>query len=239
MSLSPGRFSPPVHTALTEMLAQRAASDERPLAVFDWDNTCISGDIGEAVLRHLDACGHHPGCVARYEELCETYDKTVGYQYCAETLGGLSHEDAEALITGVIDEHLASGDIRLRPEIHDLMNRMRDAGWDVWVVTASAEPIVEVFAAHYDVPRDRVIGMQLERTDEGIEPRLVGPITYRQGKVDAIDQRIGRRPTFAAGDALTDYEMLHSAQHVLLFDNGDEELLQSAGERGWMVQTPF
>lgn len=238
MTLPKGRFHADVHQSLLRLLSQPVDSKTPPLAVFDWDNTSISGDIGEAILEHLDK-GHHPGCVNRYFELCETYDKTVGYQFCAETLGGLSLDDADKLVNAVIDEHLATGRIALRPEMKTLMGAMQAAGWEVWVVTASAEPIVRTFAARYGVPRERVIGMALAEEDGVIQPRMCGPITYRQGKVDAIEQRVGRRPQFAAGDALTDYEMLHTADNVLLFDRGEPELLTAAEQRGWWVQEPF
>jgi len=50
--LEAGRWYPGNHAALQEWLAEvaaRPASDER-VAVLDWDNTCIVGDVGEAVL---------------------------------------------------------------------------------------------------------------------------------------------------------------------------------------------
>jgi len=239
MSLPKGRFAHHVHDSLTQLLSRPKPPGKAPLAVFDWDNTCISGDIGEAVLERLDHNGHHPDAVRKYWELCETYDKTVGYKFCAETMGGMSVQQADDLVNDVIDEHLRSGAISLRPEMHQLMDRMRDTGWEVWVVTASAEPIVRTFAPRYGVPRTQVIGMALHERDGMIQPEMCGPITYRQGKVDAIDQRIGRRPNFAAGDALTDYEMLHTASDVLLFDRGNEELQLAAKKNGWLVQTPF
>lgn len=239
MTLKQERWTDAVHQGLQNMLTHYGRPlDERPLAVFDWDNTCINGDIGEAVLRHLDT-SHHPGCVARYLELCETYDKTVGYRFCAQTLGGMSTREAEVMVNTVIDRHLAAGTIKPRPEIEALMHAMTASGWDVWIVTASAEPIVRAFAPRYNQPRDRVIGAHLAVEDGVIQPRLAGPLTYRQGKVDAIDQRIGRRPTFAAGDALTDFEMMHAAPHALLFDRGDAEMMHAAEKQGWWVQPPF
>ncbi len=239
MTLIQGRWTDAVHQGLQNMLTHYSRPlPKRPLAVFDWDNTCITGDIGEAVLRHLDT-GHHPGCVAKYLELCETYDKSVGYQFCAETMGGLTESQAETLVNEVIDRQIAAGSIQPRPEIEALMHAMTDSGWDVWVVTASAEPIVRAFAPRYKQPADRVIGVDLAVKNGIIQSVLAGPLTYRQGKVDAIDQRIGRRPTFAAGDALTDYEMLHAAPHALLFDHNEPELLAAAQSRGWWVQPPF
>lgn len=232
-----GRLNDAAHQGLVAMIDKHR--DQGALAVFDFDNTCIRGDVGEAVLAAVDAT-HVPGCVAQYEHLCRTEDKTVGYRYCAETLGGLTPTAVHELVDGVIEQGLADGTLALRPEVIELMDHLRSSGWDVWVVTASAERIVQRFAPQYGVPPEQVVGMFLaENADGTLASALSGPITYRQGKVDAIAQRIGKPPVFAAGDAMTDFEMLCAASHALVFDRGDQTLQQAAAERGWWLQEPF
>lgn len=235
--LSTARWTADVHAKLDALV--RDPGQARPLAVFDWDNTCITGDIGEAVLARLDRDAA-PGCVDEYARLCSERGDAIGYRYCAEVTGGLSKTATWHFVGGVIDDALADGTIAVRPEIRELMWAMQSNGWEVWVVSASAEPLVEVFAQRYGIAADRVIGMELGLDAAGQYTReVVGPVTYRGGKVDAIDQRIGRRPTFAAGDAMTDLEMLASAEHALLFDRGNRELGEIAGRSGWWIQPAF
>src|SRR5690606_14249656 len=93
-----------------------------------------------------------PGAVARYESLCATEDKTVGYRYCAEVLGGRPASEVDRLVDDVIERGLGDGSLALRPEVVALMDSLRRAGWAVWIVTASAERIVQRFAPRYGVP---------------------------------------------------------------------------------------
>ena len=107
--------------------------------------------------------------------------------------------------------------VRVTPEIRDLMAMMRESGFDVWVITASFEPVVQAVSAPdaygYDVPNDHVIGIRLQQDADGkyipVPDDSEGySITYRQGKVNVIKNLIGQGPIFAAGDINTDFEML-------------------------------
>jgi len=240
--LNAGRWDATVRSALEALIdahGQDAPGYQPatpPIAVFDWDNTCITGDIGEAVLRRLDADGR-PGAWAEYERLCHDRGDAIGYRYCAEVVGGGDPMALRLWISDVIDDCLATGEIKVRPEMRELFWALQVAGWQPWVVSASAEPLVSVFAQRYGVPGHRVIGMVLGRDPAGcLLQEVVGPVTYRGGKVDAIDQRIGRRPTLAGGDATTDLEMLGSASHALLFDRGNTKLTRIAAGAGWWLQ---
>ena len=58
--LKPGRWVPEICRALNDMIAAHGRfsngfdATRPPLAVFDWDNTCARGDIGESVMDELD-----------------------------------------------------------------------------------------------------------------------------------------------------------------------------------------
>lgn len=234
-----GRWDPSVHASLHEMIERHRtgpSAAERPLATLDWDNTMIRGDIGEAVLEWLDQ-QDQGGRIHTYERLCAEEGKPIGYPWCAYQVAGLTMEGARALARDVADLYLADGRIHLRDEMRDLVAALHEAGWEVWVVSASAEPLVQAFAERYGLPAERVIGMRLAIDEAGtLLPHLDGPNTFRQGKVDAIDQRIGRRPVFAAGDTETDLEMLRCAKHRLLMDRGDPPIRAIADAEGWWVQ---
>jgi phosphoserine phosphatase len=48
-----GRWSPPVAKQLSSWLEERSKQKKGVLAVFDFDNTCVHHDIGEALFHHL------------------------------------------------------------------------------------------------------------------------------------------------------------------------------------------
>lgn len=50
--LAPAQWAPDNHRLLNAWLANVSRSETPVTAVFDWDNTCIFGDIGEATFRH-------------------------------------------------------------------------------------------------------------------------------------------------------------------------------------------
>jgi HAD superfamily phosphoserine phosphatase-like hydrolase len=240
--LSPGRWDPDVRQRLVELIAARgqaSSSNLAPIATFDWDNTCIRGDIGEAALRRLEHDGN-PGVYERYERLCREHGDAVGYRYCAEVIGGRDELAMRQWTLSIIDDALRSGEIVEREEIRELFWVLERHGWQVWVVSASATPLVEAFGQRYGVPASRVIGMDLRRDAAGhVHPEVVGPVTYRGGKVEAIDARIGRRPDLAVGDAPTDLEMLASARHALVIDRGHALLRAEATRNGWWTQPAF
>lgn len=122
--------------------------------------------------------------------------------------------------TGVLSYSFKTG-LRVFPEMQNLMSTFQANYIDVFIVTASFKPIVEVFSGlgtfGYNIPTDRVIGMEIAITSEGkyLPEYKAGWIqTQRQGKVDAINMVIknglgkSKDPIFSAGDSDGDYEML-------------------------------
>jgi len=242
--LAEGRWDPRIREELETMIwdygvsGNQWAPEAPPIAAFDWDNTAIQGDIGEAILDYLDE-RDNTRLTHEYERQCQEYGKPVGYPWAAYQVAGLKEHEVRALTLHVIDLWMQRGRIRLRPEIRDLIASMQHHGWHVWVVSASAEPLVRTFGQYYGIPACRTIGMRLQMDEAGrYIGALAGPSTFRQGKVDAIDQRIGRRPLFAAGDTDTDIEMLQCARYALLMDRGSAEVREAADRGGWWVQPP-
>ena len=119
--------------------------------------------------------------------------------------------------------------LRVLPEIQNLIETFTRRGIEVFIVSASYKPVVEVFAAlgnfGYQVPADHVIGMELAINGEGVilpQYKSDWVKTFRAGKVEAINriikQQLGKTgdPLFAAGDSDGDYEMLTQFQGLKL-----------------------
>jgi len=152
----------------------------------------------------------------------------------------LSMPLGERVIARIRDRHwsVPSG-IRIYGEIRKLMALLRARGFDVWIVSATSQPIVEAAAGRLGMPPDRCIGVRFE-TSGGILSALSDQVTYRAGKVEAIRRFIGKRPRFAAGDWFTDLEMLDYCDGMrLLLDRGNRDLVEYGKEHGWMIQPAF
>ncbi|WP_433333471.1 haloacid dehalogenase-like hydrolase [Spirillospora sp. CA-294931] len=298
------------------------------LAIFDWDNTVIKNDVGDAMvfwlLRHDKvrqpprkdwaetspfltpagvaalgaACGRAPagrplrtssdaGCA---DEILSVYSegKTTGG---ADAFGGFDHRRAEPshawaaqLLAGYtpgqvrgfaaaarrenlsaprgavqrVGSREVTGWIRYYDQMRDLLGAMRRSGLDVWVVSASPQPVVEVWAAGVGVRPNRVIGVRTVRDRGRLTSGLAGcggdaeAIPYIDGKRCLINQEIlglaapferaphHLRQVFAAGDSDTDVAFLRDATTTRLVVNRNKpEVMCRAYHGGWLVNPMF
>ena len=138
-----------------------------------------------------------------------------------EYLGDITVESSEKIL-GEAGKVVASYDngLRIRSEIADLFHKLRENGIDVYIVSASMQEVIEVFATDgsygYNLDIENVYAMRLKVTEEEIlldEYNYDYPLTQRKGKVEAIERFIkpkynGRGPILVAGDAVGDENML-------------------------------
>ena len=287
----------------------RAALDEivgreyrhSPIAVFDWDNTCIRGDIGVAVYHqlcrdlafHFDAPGFlewitevtpadlvsqaiadyrsHPTPETRlrlrwsleqqWTAFLDGPDDGAVWAWDTGTFIGWSVDEVHVYTRRVIaaelrvplgSETLAADGarveiprgLRIRPALQELIQCMQHAGWQVWVISASPQWVVEAFAQLYGIPPARVVGMRRVVIDGKITAQVEPPVSFSDGKLDAYQAFVSRAqpPTFAAGDSVNDWKILEWAEFGrLLIEPAPEPLRafalwrQSAGEP-WLLQ---
>ncbi|MEW5854970.1 MAG: haloacid dehalogenase-like hydrolase [Myxococcota bacterium] len=325
-----------LQAALTQRVPVGDAAPRR-VAVFDWDNTMMRNDIGDAtlfwMLRHdqvLQPAGRdwrarHPllspeaasalqrACDGAGEpdtplatsrtprcadELLSIYldnRSTDGaaawttpdtptmhppYAFGAELLAGHTPDAARGFARAAFREasdnplgtewtvgsRRVTGWVRLYDEMHNLLDHVRQAGLDAWIVSASAQPLVEVVAAHVGVPPDHVIGVRMRVDGNGKltatpEPCGAGTepvITYDEGKRCWINKVIfkaapehqlapatsdDQRPFLVAGDSDTDLAMLKDATGARLVINRQRTRLMchayGDGDPRWIVQPMF
>jgi phosphoglycolate phosphatase-like HAD superfamily hydrolase len=306
-----------------------------PVALFDWDNTIVKNDVGDAVtfyaLAHdrvlrpaswkdtsrflTDAaisslaavCGDgaagqplptstNPRCA---DEIFAIYDtlKTTGgadafagydsrtlqpaYAWTAQLLAGHTPDEVRALAHAAIDPELAAPHgavqtigshrdvtawLRFYDPQLDLIAALHSRGYDVWVISASPQVVLETVAPRAGVDPSHVIGIRSQPADgkltahfEGCGPVADGAdalIPYIEGKRcwvnkvvfgDRTPRAIERRPdgarqTFAAGDSDSDVEFVRDATWKLVIDRHKPALmcLALANEAdSWRVQPMF
>jgi phosphoserine phosphatase len=128
--------------------------------------------------------------------------------------------------------------VRVVREMRELIDALSGHGIEAWIVSASNVWAVEAFATLFDVPAQRVIGNSLIEDHHGVlTSETVRPVLFRQGKVDAIERHVRRRPIAAFGDAETDLEMLQWATDLaVVIDRGCEVLRREAQRKSWPMQ---
>lgn len=186
-----------------------------------------------------------------YEAINETHSNSIGYPWVLYLFTNMTVEEVHALAeasndvnlgmaiqkvtwtspkalagkAGVVTASHTTG-LRLTSEVGNLMNTFRSNGIDVYVVSASLEDVVRVFATlpkyGYNLPSENVIGMRLA-TENGLitnKYQADYPITVGHGKTEVIqsvlEKKYGYGPIFIAGDSNGDFEMMTELKSVKL-----------------------
>lgn len=229
-------LSPEARAAVEPLLGSPGAG--RAVA-FDADGTLWRGDVGEELLRALIAEDRLPRYRGR-RDLYEAYEAKVaedpasGYAFAAEVLEGWEEGALQAYCR---DFFLRVFTEQLFPFTRPLVRALSAAGYEVWVVSASAVWPVLPGAAALDVPPERVIAVQAAVEGGRITGRSLRPVPCGEGKVELLRAR-GIRPALAVGNGDLDEPMLAYAERALVIapfghDNG---LVRAAARRGWPVQ---
>ncbi|MCB5170335.1 haloacid dehalogenase-like hydrolase [Streptomyces bambusae] len=318
----------------------RPGGRARPVAVFDWDNTVVKNDVGDATMfwmlrngkvrrpagdwtttsRHLTAPAAGAlaaacdglaapgaplptgtpagtGCADEINTVYGTGATTSGapafagwnrrttepgYAWLAQLLHGWTSAQIRSFAAAARTENLAApigatqrvgsgtatGWVRYYDQQRDLVRTLHRAGFDVWISSASPQPVVEVWAAGIGIDAGRVIGIRNLTTPGGrLTPHFEGCGTVRDGRdtmITYIDgkrcwlnkvvfgvrgaaaervQPPARRQVFAAGDSDTDVSFLRDATALrLVLNRNKNELMCRAyddADGRWIVNPMF
>lgn len=312
--------------------ADGSVADGAPLALFDWDNTVVKNDIGDATFFWMvrngklrapaggdwsttspyltpqataalgKACAATTpgqpmptntdlGCA---DELLSVYtdgetraDEPAfagfnarrfepSYAWAAQMLAGWPESELTGFAEAARKENLdapegteqkvGSGDetgwVRYYPQMRDLVETLRANGFDVRIISASAEPVVRVWAADLGFTPDKVMGVRTERDGDVLTSRLVPcggetAIPYIEGKRCRVNEDVfgvkgpaafeqqaePKRAAFGAGDSDTDVTFLTDATALrLVLNRNKTELMCTAYDNSdgrWVVNPMF
>lgn len=308
--------------------------NKHPVATFDWDNTTIKNDAGDAttfwILRNdkvlqppnkdwtqtspyltkdaaaalSQACGTTVAAgqplptstnTACADELYTVYNDTTtttgkpafagwnqrrveaSYAWVNNLLSGYNDETVTKFAEAARAENLANpvgatqmvgtkkvvAWVRYYDQMADLYRTLQKEGFDVWVITASPQAVIEAWAPHLGVQRNHIVGIQ-NVMDHGVRSyHTVGcggsgedqAITYLDGKRCFINERVfgvtgaaawerqDTRQVFAAGDSTTDATFVRDATALRLVINRNKtELMCPAyfnGDGKWLINPMF
>ncbi|MBL7479137.1 haloacid dehalogenase-like hydrolase [Legionella bononiensis] len=304
----------------------------KPVAAFDWDNTMMKNDIGDATLLWMvshgtlkrnsdfkqmnpwltsDAlneleknCGgkseylptrQNPACADTLMNIYHNQSLENGatawhdspdperivptYFFYAQLFAGYTPDEITEFTKRALDFNLANNIgatqkvgskdypayVRIYKPMNHLVSVLQQNGFDVWIISASIQPSVEVVAKRVGIRKDHVIGVRHVLNEQGqLTDRFQGCGTFPDGNKEIISNRIGKRcwlnkvvfklraeeqlykPTpiiFAAGDSAGDRVFLRDALGGrLVINKNNPELLCDAVQNSdgkWLINPMF
>jgi len=203
------------------------------------------------------------------------------FAWTPQLMAGYTHAEVQAETQAMMAVELAApldttqtigttagenGWLRIYDQQKDLIGAAQSRGYDVWIITASPQDVIQTAAQMVGIPADHVIGIR-SKTDAagklttafegcGDVPDGGDIIPYVQGKRCYVNKVIwgdtgaaafqrrpdGDRQVFAAGDSDSDVEFLRDATYKLAINRNKADLMCHAyySERStWVVNPMF
>lgn len=199
-----------------EACIARTVSSGRPrIAVFDADGTLWDDDAGEAFFRwQIENCafeGRERDPWNHYHEW-KKRDPHGAYGWLAQISAGTRLDEVHAWAEMCFRSE-ANQPWPLFQSMHQFIARLQQAGFEIYIVTASVKWAVEPLAMHLlGIARDHVLGVETEVVNGVVTSTVRQPVTYRQGKADALLRATqGLKPVIAAGNTLGDVAILEAS----------------------------
>lgn len=209
------------------------------IAVFDCDGTLWSGDAGKdffyweiergIVGRELGDWGRRR--YAEYEA-----GKVGEVEMCGEMVTinrGLPCATLERAAAEFFDEVVAH---RIFPELQELTRRLAKQGCELWAVSSTNHWLVEVGAARFGIPRERVLAACV-KVEKGCATDQLIRVPTDALKAVVIREAIGKPMEAVFGNSIHDQAMLELAKWPFVV-NPNRDLEAIARERGWPVYWP-
>lgn len=239
-------FRPEIWNAIeTEMESHFNQCGPPYYAAFDADGTLWDGDAGETFFHYQIAHCQLKGLPEKawdHYHAWKLTDPLGAYLWLAQINEGQTLAQVRAWAQNCMREH---PQWPVFPAQKRLIHWLKGKGVRVFVVTASikwaVEPLAPLLGLHYD----DVIGVQTEVVDGIITPHQKGPITWKEGKAEALlTQTQGVAPLFCSGNTMGDAALIGCSRllkmAVTYAKPGDEifetelSLQKLARENNWL-----
>ncbi|ELJ8547605.1 HAD-IB family hydrolase [Vibrio cholerae] len=211
------------------------------LALFDLDHTLIATDSSAQWWQHMYQLGWlaEPALQVQHQRMMQEYDQGVldMNQYLDLTLSplvGQSYAHISQLAQQFVEQHLLS---QLYPKAKQLIQEHQQQGRRVIIVSASEDFLVKPWQALLQI--DAAIGIGIVTEQGKITGKAIQPLTYREGKVNAIQQWLDEQAftpsrIYAYSDSHNDLAMFEFADQAFA-TNPNQQLSHLAEQRDWPV----
>ena len=206
----------------------------RPFAVFDFDNTCIVGDIGEATWEHFIHTGRLDAAMnERYDALIAQGKLKEAYVLYGTIASGLTEAELVEAAEAAIRE--AGSAMTVRPEVMALMELLKEKGVAIWIISASHEAAVRVAMRHFGIEAN-LIGIRNLQEGGRYTAALEKPAPMFEGKVACMRASIdpAEPPLLVIDDNASGLPLLREAVLKVVLAH-DPALQAEAKREGWFI----
>jgi len=211
------------------------------LAIFDLDDTLLSGDSDHAWFEFL--CDENLIDGARYRKENERFygqyregalDVDGYLKLVCSLLAGLDQSQVCSYRARFVKERIKP---LMQHKAAELVAHHRDQSHLLLVITSTldfiVQPIVDLFGIPY------LIAPQAERAEGAFNGRFVGVPSYREGKVTRLRSWLAEREikveeSYFYSDSHNDIALLEEVTHPVVVDP-DATLRRHAEEKGWRI----
>ncbi len=230
-----------------ENYVEKNGDAKRKIAVFDHDGTLIHGDItegiaeksipgvlkalvdGKKIRKEAMACvpDNYKKNIWGYYRHLEEKNRQIAYEWYPTLFSGYSEKEirrmADSLYSDVFSRYQHA-------EMVELVKYLQGNGYEIYIISASPTLLVQAASLYWNIPEENIFGIDISSDEAGIlQPEVAKPITYAEGKVAKILEKISPEKGDAliiAGDSLkTDLAMLRYAKD----NNGLAILVNATG----------
>lgn len=241
------QYSRPIWDSIESSTHRATEGKDAPIAAFDADGTLWDTDLGENFFHFLidrKLVPLPPDPWNHYLEMKKVNgDPRAAYVWLAQILAGYPLTQVREWAEQALQ---ALQPFAIFPEQKKLVDLLRMHGVRVYIVTASVKWAVEPGARRLGLTEDDVLGVETAVENGLVTARGLEPITYREGKAQALLAKTGgRKPYLCSGNSTGDVQLLECATDVRLAVSAasrddrifktEDELLKLARARGWFA----
>jgi len=224
-------FSEQANAQLEEFLEETNGFEGRKIAVFDGDGTVM----GQTPHYLADECMYqyalkHPAQnKAVLEEITGQSNVSIPYvQNRVHYMAGKSLQFYRDLGEECFKAHYSE---KIFEPIKNLIQRLKEHGFEIWIVTASPEGMYQQFLSkEFQIPITHIIGVKSVIRHGMITDEIVTPIPQDHGKREAIETFIQDKPLLVAGNSRGDKEMIEFSQGMKIIVNPDQHIAEGQSE---------
>jgi HAD superfamily phosphoserine phosphatase-like hydrolase len=227
-----------LNTAQSKFIASVLELSPR-ITTFDCDGTLWSGDAGEGFFSWELEKGLVSPEIARWarQRYAEYRAGNVPEDVMCGEMVTLHRGLREEVVQKAADEYFALGIAKnIFPEMRELVQRLRAAGCDVWVVSSSNQWIIRSGMRYFNIPTDHILAAEVAVENGTITDQPIR-VPSGHGKVEAIQSVLQVPPDCAFGNAIWDREMLALSKHPFAI-NPNPNLKEIALANHWTIYQP-
>lgn len=133
-------------------------------------------------------------------------------------------EEVQAPVsTRKFGKHNAPKGIRYIFESVKLLTELQSRGFDIWAVSGSNKWSIQPVFERLNIPRERLIGIDLEASANVLTPRVQNPVPVLEGKVEILKQKLAEPPLIVVSDSTYDVPLFEYSRGLKVLINSRME----------------